>query len=142
MQVMLVGQDQKFLSALVVVSPSNLQARGLISKEKALHLMSIIGSTPTSTGPVGDVEVLRTEADLLHANPTAYNAVMEDIQKICAKFQRWEQVRSVRLLLEPFSVANGLLTQTLKVKRNVVAERYHAEIDKFYGKRGQMLSES
>jgi long-chain acyl-CoA synthetase len=37
-----------------------------------------------------------------------------------------------RLLDEPFSVENGLLTQTLKMKRNVVSHRYAAAIAAMY----------
>jgi hypothetical protein len=35
LQVMLVGQDQKFLSAVMVLQPKELLARGLISRETA-----------------------------------------------------------------------------------------------------------
>ena len=39
-------------------------------------------------------------------------------------FRPDENVRKFRLLLTPFSMDNGLLTQTLKVKRNEVAKKY------------------
>lgn len=34
--------------------------------------------------------------------------------------------------LEPFTTANGLITQTLKTKRNVVAEEFGGEINALY----------
>jgi long-chain acyl-CoA synthetase len=43
-----------------------------------------------------------------------------------------DRIGSFRLLTEPFSADNGLLTQTLKVKRNVVADRYAALIAAMY----------
>lgn len=42
---------------------------------------------------------------------------------------------NVILKLEPFSTSNGLITQTLKTKRNVVAERFKEEIDALYSTR-------
>lgn len=35
-------------------------------------------------------------------------------------------------MLEPLNMANGFLTQTLKIKRNVVADAYAAEIASLY----------
>ena len=43
-----------------------------------------------------------------------------------------EGVNRFVMIDEPFSFENGLLTQTLKMKRNVIAERYAAEIDGMY----------
>jgi len=39
---------------------------------------------------------------------------------------------SCSLLLEPFSIANQLMTPTLKVKRNLVAAKYQEQIDALY----------
>ena len=33
---------------------------------------------------------------------------------------------------EPFTTSNGLITQTLKTKRNVVADKFSKEIDALY----------
>ncbi len=43
-----------------------------------------------------------------------------------------EQVSDFRFLPEPLSVENGLMTQTLKIKRNPVAERYAHLIQEMY----------
>jgi long-chain acyl-CoA synthetase len=43
-------------------------------------------------------------------------------------FRKWEQVNDVYVTLEPFAMANGLLTQSYKVKRDFVVKRYQDEL--------------
>jgi long-chain acyl-CoA synthetase len=40
-----------------------------------------------------------------------------------------DRIGTFKLILEPFSIENGLMTQTLKVRRHIVTERYHDIID-------------
>ena len=42
------------------------------------------------------------------------------------------KVGIVIMKFEPFTTTNGLITQTLKTKRNVVTERFSEEIDALY----------
>ena len=44
----------------------------------------------------------------------------------------FEQVKRITLLPEPLSLERGELTNTLKVKRPVINERYKEQIDKMY----------
>jgi long-chain acyl-CoA synthetase len=48
------------------------------------------------------------------------------------KFPRWMRVRRVVAMREPWSVDNGLLTPTLKLKRPVLLNKLKAEIDQAY----------
>jgi long-chain acyl-CoA synthetase len=36
-----------------------------------------------------------------------------------------DRIGPFKLILSPFSIENGMMTQTLKIRRNVVMERYH-----------------
>lgn len=47
-------------------------------------------------------------------------------------FSRWVRVRRVIVLQEPWTLAEGLLTPTLKVKRNVVYDKYRERIEAVY----------
>lgn len=49
------------------------------------------------------------------------------------QFVHYEQIKSFTLLPEPFSMERGEMTNTLKMKRSVIAENYKALIDKMYG---------
>ena len=45
-----------------------------------------------------------------------------------------EQIRDLRVLLEDFTLDNGLLTPTLKIRRREVEKRFKALIDDMYAK--------
>ena len=47
-----------------------------------------------------------------------------------------ERVRRFAVAKEVFSIENGMMTPTLKVKRHKVLETYQAQIDALYGKKG------
>ncbi len=59
----------------------------------------------------------------------AVQAQIDEVNKTLASF---ETIKYFRLLPEPLSVDNGLLTASLKVKRNVVEEQFAALIDEMY----------
>ncbi|CAN0133018.1 unnamed protein product, partial [Discosporangium mesarthrocarpum] len=58
-QVMLVGQDQRSLAAVVTVNPTELANEGLISKEDATRYVALLGATPLTTGPTGTPKELK-----------------------------------------------------------------------------------
>ena len=48
-------------------------------------------------------------------------------------FPRYARVRRVIVAPEPWTVENGLLTPTLKIRREQVLKRFAGEIEKVYG---------
>jgi long-chain acyl-CoA synthetase len=48
------------------------------------------------------------------------------------KFARVEQVKKFEILPQDLSQEGGELTPTMKVKRNVVADKYSGEVEKLY----------
>ncbi|EEC48472.1 predicted protein, partial [Phaeodactylum tricornutum CCAP 1055/1] len=97
-QVMLTGQDGRKLTAIVVLSPSELANEGFLSKDEGALMQK-------------------------------RNEQVND-PKSTKRFQKWEQVKDVYVTLEPFAMANGQLTQSYKVKRPFVLERYEDELSK------------
>jgi long-chain acyl-CoA synthetase len=59
------------------------------------------------------------------------------VKEVNAKRSRVEHVRAFRVLDHEFAVASGEMTQTLKVKRNVVIERHRKEVEEMYGGESQ-----
>ena len=118
-----------FLVSILVLNPDSLAARGLISETEGRRLSAIIGATPMTTGPDGDVEELRSAARTLQGDARIKDAIMKELSLTNEKTKRgWERVGKAIITLEPFSVVNGQLTQTLKVKRDAVVKRYAEDI--------------
>lgn len=72
-------------------------------------------------------------AELL-TNNEVVEEVRQRVQSLTAKLPSHEQIRDLRVLLEDFTMDNGLLTPTLKVKRREVEKRFSAVIDEMYAK--------
>jgi long-chain acyl-CoA synthetase len=74
-----------------------------------------------------------TAPDKLIAMPQVHAMIEESIAvQLKGKFGGYEIPRKIVLVDEPFSVDNGMLTQTLKLKRRKVVERYGNQIEAAY----------
>lgn len=58
-----------------------------------------------------------------------YDTIIDDVNADLAKF---EKLKKVLLVPDEFTIANGALTPTLKVKRRVIEERYRGQIQRAY----------
>ncbi len=111
-QIMLVGQDQKFLCALIVPNLPALEAEQLIPANSQL----------------AEVQ------DLLNSDKIR-NLYREELLrevKNRAGYRPDDRIGNFAFLPEPFSIENGMMTQTFKVKRNVVMQHYDALIASLY----------
>jgi long-chain acyl-CoA synthetase len=74
-----------------------------------------------------------SERKALLGRPEVLAAYQEVIDAVNAGLARFETIKKFRLVGEPFTIADGQLTPTLKVKRRVIAQRYGAVLDEMYG---------
>jgi long-chain acyl-CoA synthetase len=58
--------------------------------------------------------------------------VQRTVDEVNSKVGRVEQVKKFTILPEDLSQATGELTPTLKVKRNIVNEKFAGEVEKLY----------
>ena len=112
-QVMLVGQDERQLAALVV---PRVEAIGAWAAEKGLPLPDDLGGQP---GDPALLKLLISEC----------NALLR--QRVGSRGD--ERLAGVALV-DPFSIENGLLTQTLKQRRDRISQRDAAAIAAMYGR--------
>ncbi|HEX2203534.1 MAG TPA: long-chain fatty acid--CoA ligase [Longimicrobium sp.] len=64
--------------------------------------------------------------------PRVVSLVQEDVVGRLDDFARYELPKKVLLLPDEFTIENGMLTPTLKVRRKAVEQRYGAEIEGLY----------
>ena len=65
-------------------------------------------------------------------SPKLLSLVLRRIKGALKDFPGFAKIRRVTLLLEPWTVDDGLLTPTLKVKRTQVLEHYAAQVRSMY----------
>ena len=56
----------------------------------------------------------------------------EVIEKINKKLTVLEKIKKIQLIDENFSIENGLMTPTMKVKRKKVIEKYKNQLENLY----------
>jgi long-subunit acyl-CoA synthetase (AMP-forming) len=109
-QAVVVGDRKPYLSALIVLDPEALPA------------------LEAASGISGLSDVVAAAR-----HPDVKQFIEQQAQQVCnSKVARYQTIKKIQVLPNVFSVDGGELTPTLKVKRNVVNEKYAAEIAAFY----------
>lgn len=107
-QAVVVGNGRQFVSVLVVPAFDKLSSWAA-------------GAGATASPPEALLEEKRCR-----------DFLKEQVFSELRDLARFETPKKIGLLAEPFTIENGTLTPTQKVKRRVVAERCAAMIDAFY----------
>jgi long-chain acyl-CoA synthetase len=121
-QIMVMGQDQRSLGALVV---PNLDALQAWAASQSLFITIPGDETPVPAG-MGTITLEDDQIQKLLRDEMTRQV------KDRPGYRPDDRIGPFRLVLEPFSIENGLLTQTLKVRRPVVTERYRDMIDAMF----------
>jgi long-chain acyl-CoA synthetase len=122
-QIMLVGQDQRSLGALIV---PNLEALGQWAQEQQLNLQF--------PDPHASREAIEGSDLYSKAVRELFRQELNREVKNRPGYRPDDQIKVFELILAPFSLENGMMTQTLKIKRPVVTERYRDMIDGMFEK--------
>jgi long-chain acyl-CoA synthetase len=118
-QIMLVGQDQRSLGALIV---PNLEALQQWAASENLHL-HLPDSVPNQ--PATPTQEFRKTIDL--DSKEVQNLFRTELNREVQNrpgYRPDDRVNLFKLILEPFSIENGMMTQTLKIRRPIITERY------------------
>ncbi|MEN9580697.1 MAG: hypothetical protein RJA70_3706, partial [Pseudomonadota bacterium] len=58
--------------------------------------------------------------------------LIQELERFGADFKSYERPKKITLVLEDFTTENGLLTPSMKLKRDKVLAKYQAQIDALY----------
>lgn len=105
---MVIGDQRKFIVALIVINPSTVSAK-----------LAEDGVKCSSTGE-------------LAAHPRAYALIEQEVKRLTGHLAQYEGIKRFALLADDFTFDQGSLTFTMKLKRRVVEEQYRGLIDKLY----------
>jgi long-chain acyl-CoA synthetase len=106
-QAMIVGDNKPYLSALLVINPEQWEP---LAKEVKVD--------------PADAEACKSAR--------VNEIVLERVAKQISAFPGYAKIRKACCQLEPWSIENGLITPTLKIKRNKILERFETDIEKMY----------
>jgi len=115
-------KQSEFVNQVVVIGSSRKYPAALIVPD-----WEAVKSALRAAG-----ESVADSHDEIARQPAAAKLVQFDVTKITAHLADYERVRRVALLPNEFSIDAGEMTPTLKVKRNVIDDRYADLIDDLY----------
>ncbi len=106
-QIMLVGEGKAYLSAFAVINQDYWT--------EAIRARDLSNDWPHGLAQ-------------LQSKVFALNRIAQQMKS----FPRYAKVRKISLLHEPWTIENGLLTPTLKIKRSVILQHYFAHYEALY----------
>lgn len=107
-QVAVIGDQRKFVSALIVPSYS------LLEEYAKTH------------------QIVYESREELLSNPLIYRLIESRIESCQKHLAAFEKIKRFTLMPAPFTMDSGELTDTLKLRRRVIAEHYAREIEAMY----------
>lgn len=82
-----------------------------------------------------ELELPESNADII-ALPRIVKRVGKEVEKYNERFAKWEKVKRFELTPDVWSVDNGLLTPTMKIKRDKIKDQYIDLYNKLYSENG------
>ena len=123
------------------ISPASIEGRVALSKyinqvcvvgDRRNYLTALISLDPETIGTFASGRDIQYDAiEDLHQNPMIIDLIEKEIEAKNKSLASFETIKSFVIVPE-FSIDNGMLTPTLKVKKNVVLERYKEQIATMY----------
>jgi long-chain acyl-CoA synthetase len=123
------------------ITPANLEAeikqspyvsQCVVIGDRRPYLVALITLDPEECAKLGEERGWPADPAELADHDGMRQMLQEHLDQVNEKFARVEQVKKFEILPQDLSQEGGELTPTLKVKRNVVADKYEKEVDELY----------
>lgn len=109
----------------------DLVAQAVVIGEQRRYITALLTLDPEAATAFAQAHGI--EGQPLHDNPQVIEHLQHEIDtKVNTLFARVEQVRQFRVLPRDFSIEDGELTPTLKIKRRVINTNFAEEIESMY----------
>ncbi|SHG00268.1 AMP-dependent synthetase/ligase [Pedobacter caeni] len=107
-QLFLIGDKREYLTAFIIPNKENLQEEFKLP------------------------ESFFQKPDLFIEDKEIVEWIGKDIKKLSNDLAKFERIKNFKIKRNPFSIEEGEMTPTLKIKRKVVEKKYAANIDEMY----------
>jgi long-chain acyl-CoA synthetase len=124
------------------IAPQNIENRlkgdpfisqAMVHGDKRPYPVALITLNPEELAKFAKAEgILDTEPTSLAKNPKVVERVSRSVEVRNDELQSYAKIKKFSILPIDFTVENGLLTPTLKVKRKLITEKYRETLDSLY----------
>ncbi len=118
------------IEGMLTLQPEILQA--MVSGDKRPYIVGLIVPDPEWALEWARAQDMKYDFTALQANPQFRSAVRAALDRVNADVSVTEKVRQFEFADEPFSIENGEMTPSMKIRRHVIRERYAARVNGMY----------
>ena len=118
------------VEGMLTLQPEILQA--MVSGDKRPYIVGLIVPDPEWALDWAREQGMRYDFSELQGNPQFRAAIRAAVDRVNANISVTEKVRQFEFADEPFSIENGEMTPSMKIRRHVIRDRYKARVDGMY----------
>lgn len=107
-QLFLIGDKREYLTAFIIPNRESLQEK--------FNLPDAFFSSP----------------EVFISDPEIVSWINQDIKKLSNELSKFERIKNFKIKRNPFSMDEGEITPTMKIKRKVVEKKYAESINELY----------
>ena len=118
------------VEGMLTLQPEIHQA--MVVGDRRPYLVGLVVPDPEWTMEWASAQGLKVDFAALQANPQFKAAVRAAIDRVNADLSVIEKVRQFNFADEPFTIENGEMTPSMKIRRHVIRGRYQERLDSLY----------
>jgi long-chain acyl-CoA synthetase len=118
------------VEGILTLQPEILQA--MVHGDKRPYIVGLVVPDPEWALEWARGQGMRYDFSELQGNPQFRAAVRAAVDRVNKDLSVVEKVRQFEFADEPFTIENGEMTPSMKIRRHVIRDRYQARIDGMY----------
>ncbi len=118
------------VEGMLTLQPEILQA--MVSGDKRPYIVGLIVPDPEWALEWARAQGVKYDFNSLQGNPQFRSAVRAAVDRVNKDLSVTEKVRQFEFADEPFTIENGEMTPSMKIRRHMIRERYKDRVDGMY----------